>query len=136
LVLVLDDYHVIDNPEIHQGIEFLLEHRPPTLSLVLATRSDPPLPLPRLRARRELTEVRAAELRFTEEEAAALLNNALRLGLPAADVARLRERTEGWAAGLYLAALSLQGRPDRETFIREFAGDDRNIVDYLGAEVI
>jgi LuxR family transcriptional regulator, maltose regulon positive regulatory protein len=136
VVLVLDDLHVIDNPEIHAQIEFLIDHLPPTARLVVATRSDPPLPLPRLRARRELIEIRIDALRFNDTEATALLKETLGFDLAAADVARLRERTEGWAAGLYLAALSLRDRPDPAAFIREFAGDDRNVVDYLGAEVI
>jgi LuxR family maltose regulon positive regulatory protein len=136
VVLVLDDYHLIANEEIHEALAFLLEHLPPTLRLVISTRSDPPLPLPRLRARGELIEVRADALRFSDDEAAALLNGALGLRLSATDLARLQERTEGWAAGLYLAALSLEGRSDPEAFIQEFAGDDRHLVDYLGAEVI
>jgi LuxR family transcriptional regulator, maltose regulon positive regulatory protein len=136
LVLVLDDYHVIQNEEIHEAIRFLLDHVPRSLRLVIATRSDPPLQLPRLRARGDLTEIRSDDLRFSPDEAAALLNDALGLGLSTGDIARLRERTEGWAAGLYLAALSLQGRADAAEFIRAFAGDDRHVVDYLGAEVI
>ena len=136
VVLVLDDYHLVTNPEIHEAMTALLEHLPTTLHLVLATRSDPALPLPRLRVRDELVEIRAEDLRFSEQEAAGLLNDLLGLGLAAADVARLHERTEGWAAGLYLAALSLRGRSDHHQFVEAFAGDDRQVVDYLGLEVI
>jgi LuxR family maltose regulon positive regulatory protein len=136
LVLVLDDYHLIESAEIHESLAFLVDHLPRALHLVFSTRSDPPLPLARLRARRELREIRAGDLRFTPAEAAELLNVVLRLGLDPDDVARLHERTEGWAAGLYLAALSLRGREDAHTFIADFAGDDRHIVDYLGAEVL
>jgi LuxR family maltose regulon positive regulatory protein len=136
VVLVLDDYHAITNPEVHESVAFLLEHMPPTLQLVLATRSDPPLPLARLRARGELTEIRARELRFSEEEAETLLVDVLGLRVDARDVGRLHERTEGWAAGLYLAALSLHGRENVHQLIEAFAGDDRHIVDYLGIEVL
>jgi LuxR family transcriptional regulator, maltose regulon positive regulatory protein len=136
VVLVLDDYHVISNAEIHAEVDFFLEHLPPTLHLVLSTRSDPPLPLGRLRARGELLEVRAEDLRFSAAEATTFLNDVLELGLDPGDIARLHERTEGWAAGLYLAALWLRGRGDAHQFIEVFAGDDRHIVDYLGAEVL
>ncbi|MGH3032974.1 MAG: LuxR C-terminal-related transcriptional regulator [Gaiellaceae bacterium] len=136
VVLVLDDYHVVRNEGIHEGMAFLVEHLPPTLHLVLSGRSDPPLPLPRLRASGELVEIRAQELRFTTEEAAALLNGVLGLGVDPGDVTRLQQRAEGWAAGLYLAALSLRGRPDAHEFIQAFAGDERHVVDYLGAEVL
>jgi LuxR family maltose regulon positive regulatory protein len=136
VVLVLDDYHLVTNPEIHEAMTVLLEHLPATLHLVLATRSDPALPLPRLRVRGELVEIRAEDLRFSEQEAAALLNDLLGLDLEAADVTLLHERTEGWAAGLYLAALSLRGRSDSRQFVEAFAGDDRQVVDYLGLEVI
>jgi LuxR family maltose regulon positive regulatory protein len=135
-VLVLDDYHVITTREVHVSVTFLLEHLPPALRLVIATRSDPPLPLARLRARGELLEVRAEDLRFDAQEAGVFLNDVLGLGLDASDVARLHDRTEGWAAGLYLAALSLGGRDDARRRVDAFAGDDRHIVDYLGAEVL
>ncbi len=134
--LILDDFHVIDAQPIHDGVAFLLEHLPPRMHLVIASRSDPPLPLPRLRARGDVVEVRAAELRFTPEEAASFLTDAMRLDLSAGDVAALERRTEGWIAGLQLAALSMQGRADRSGFIRAFAGDDRYIVDYLVEEVL
>jgi LuxR family maltose regulon positive regulatory protein len=136
LVLVLDDYHSLENAEIHEAVAFLLDHAPPAFCLVIATRSDPALPLGRLRARGELLELRAGDLRFGPEESAELLNGILGLALEPGDVMRLHVRTEGWAAGLYLAALSLRGREDRAPFIAAFAGDDRHIVDYLGAEVL
>jgi LuxR family maltose regulon positive regulatory protein len=136
LVLVLDDYHVIDAPDVQDGMEFLLDHLPPQLHLVIASRADPALPLARLRGRGELVEVRAADLRFTPDEAAAYLNEVMGLVLTARDVAALEERTEGWIAALQLAALSMQGREDVAGFIAGFAGDDRYIVDYLAEEVL
>jgi LuxR family maltose regulon positive regulatory protein len=136
VVLVLDDYHLIGAQPIHQGIGFLLDHLPPQLRLVIAGRADPPLPLSRLRARGELAEVRAADLRFTANEPAAFLNEVMGLHLAAEDIATLETRTEGWIAGLQLAALSMQGREDVAGFIRAFAGDDRYIVDYLAEEVL
>ncbi len=136
VVLALDDYHVIDNVEIHGPIEQLIERLPATTYLVLATRSDPPLPLGRLRARGQLTEIRADDLRFTTAEAGTFLNDVLELELDEHEVASLHDRTEGWAAGLQLAGLSVKGRDDRRRFIDAFAGDDQQIVDYLGAEVL
>jgi LuxR family maltose regulon positive regulatory protein len=136
VVLVLDDYHAIANQDIHEGVAMLVDHLPRSLHLVLATRSDPPLPLALLRARGELREVRASELRFSNEQTATLLNDVLHLGLSEADVDTLQRRTEGWAAGLYLAALSLHGRSQTRELIRSFAGTDRHIVDYLGVEVL
>ncbi len=136
VVLVLDDYHAIDAPDIHRGMAFVLDHLPPQLHLVIATRSDPALPLARLRARGELAEVRAADLRFTPDEAARYLNGVMGLGLTGPDVAALEGRTEGWIAALQLAALSIQGRDDVAGFIAGFAGDDRYIVDYLVEEVL
>ena len=135
-VLVLDDYHTITSAAIHEAVGYLLDHLPENWQIAIATRSDPPLPLGRLRARRQMIEIRAADLRFTDEEAAALLNGILQLGLEPEDVARLRSRTEGWAAGLQLAALSLRGREDAPAFIASFEGDDRQVVDYLGFEVL
>jgi LuxR family maltose regulon positive regulatory protein len=135
-VLILDDYHVIDAQPVHSAVAFLLDHLPPHMHLVVATRSDPPLPLARLRGLGELTELRASELRFTPDETAAFLNEVMGLGLSAADVAALETRTEGWIVGLQLAALSMQGREDAAGFIRAFAGDDRYIVDYLIEEVL
>ncbi len=136
VVLVLDDYHVIEGREVQDGMAFLLDHLPGQIHLMIAARSDPALPLGRLRARGELTEIRAAELRFTPEEAASYLNQTMHLGLTAADVAALEGRTEGWIAALQLAALSLRGRGDIAAFIAGFAGDDRYIVDYLVEEVL
>ena len=136
IVLVLDDYHVIDAHDVHQGMAFLLEHLPPQIHVVIATRADPPLPLARLRGRAELVEIRAADLRFTPDEALAYLNEVMDLNLTAQDVAALEGRTEGWIAALQLAALSIQGRDDVAGFIAGFAGDDRYIVDYLVEEVL
>ena len=136
VVLVLDDYHVIDAPEVQDGMAFLLDHLPPGLHVVIASRADPALPLARLRARGELAEIRAAELRFTPDEAAAYLNEMMGLELTARDVAALEARTEGWIAALQLAALSMQGRDDVAGFIAGFAGDDRYVVDYLAEEVL
>jgi len=136
LVVVLDDYHVVDAPEVHTGLTFILEHQPPQLHLILATRVDPPLPMAQLRARGQLVEVRAGDLRFTPEEASAYLNGSMALGLSDDDAATLEQRTEGWIAALQLAALSLQGREDAGAFIADFAGDDHYIVDYLAEEVL
>src|SRR5450631_2812044 len=136
VVLVLDDYHVIDARDVHEGMAFMLEHLPPQIHLVIAGRADPALPLPRLRGRGELVEIRAADLRFTADEAAAYLNDVMGLVLTAQDVAALEGRTEGWIAALQLAALSMQGRDDAAGFIAGFAGDDRYIVDYLVEEVL
>lgn len=136
IVLILDDYHLIDNPAIHEGITFLLDHLPPRMHLVLASRSDPPLPLARLRARGELTELRASDLRFTPEEASAFLCRGAGLDLTEGDVEALERRTEGWAAGLQLAALSIEGREDAHGFVTRFSGDNRYIADYLVEEVL
>jgi LuxR family maltose regulon positive regulatory protein len=136
VVLVLDDYHVIDAHEVHGGMAFLLEHLPPRIHLVITTRADPALPLARLRGRGELVEIRAADLRFTPAEAAAYLNETMGLDLAAPDIAALAGRTEGWIAALQLAALSIQGRDDVAGFIAGFSGDDRYIVDYLVEEVL
>jgi LuxR family transcriptional regulator, maltose regulon positive regulatory protein len=136
VVLVLDDYHVVDAPDVQDGMAFLLEHLPPQMHLVIATRADPAVPLARLRAKGELVEIRAADLRFTRDEAAAYLNEAMGLALTAPDVAALEGRTEGWIAALQLAALSMRDRDDIAGFIAGFAGDDRYIVDYLVEEVL
>ena len=136
VVLVLDDYHAVDAPEIQAGMTFLLEHLPSQAHLVIATRADPALPLARMRARGELVEIRAADLRFTPDAANAYLNEVMGLDLGASDVAVLEARTEGWIAALQLAALSMQGREDVAGFIASFAGDDRYIVDYLVEEVL
>lgn len=136
VVLVLDDLHVIDGRDIHGGLTYLLDHLPPNVHLVLATRSDPPLPLSRLRARGELVEVRSNDLRFTREEAADYFAGPMGLTLTAADITTLADRTEGWAAALQLAGLSLQDRDDPGAAVARFAGDDRFIVDYLADEVL
>jgi hypothetical protein len=136
VVLVLDDYHVIDAGDVQDGMTFLLEHLPAQVHLVIASRADPALALARLRGRGELVEIRAADLRFTPDEAAAYLNEVMGLQLRAQDVAALEGRTEGWIAALQLAALSMQGRDDVAGFIAGFAGDDRYIVDYLVEEVL
>jgi LuxR family maltose regulon positive regulatory protein len=136
LFLVLDDYHLITNPTCHQTLTFFLDHLPADVHVALSGRSDPPLPLARMRARGELAELRATDLQFTDEEASELLNGSMGLRLDASDVGRLAERTEGWAAGLYLAGLSLRGREDASGFIAAFHGDNRHIADYLGTEVL
>ncbi|MEO8971460.1 MAG: AAA family ATPase, partial [Ktedonobacteraceae bacterium] len=135
-VLVLDDYHVIDTKAVDQALTYLVEHLPPQMHLVIATREDPQLPLARLRARSHLTELRAADLRFTASEASAFLSQVMGLSLSAEDIAALEDHTEGWIAGLQLAALSMQGHQDVSGFIQAFAGDHRYIVDYLVEEVL
>lgn len=136
IVLVLDDYHLIDAEPVDRALAFLLDHMPSQLCLVIATREDPPLALARLRARGQLAEVRASDLRFTLGEAVEFLNQVMGLSLTPEDVAALEARTEGWVAGLQLAALSLQGRQDVSGFIQAFAGDHRYIADYLVDEVL
>ena len=131
LVLVLDDYHLVRGEPIHASLAFLLRHLPATLHLAIASRVDPPLPVAALRAAGQVTEVRAADLRFDEAEAEELLNGSLALGLDPADVELVRARTEGWAAGLQLAALSARSIDDPHEFARNFAGSDRLIGDYL-----
>ena len=135
-ILVLDDYHMIDSKPVDQALTFLLEHLPPQMHLVITTREDPQLPLARLRAQGRLTELRASDLRFTPSEAAQFLNQAMSQNLSASDIAALEDRTEGWVAGLQLAALSMQGQQDISGFIRSFAGDHQYIVDYLVEEVL
>ena len=135
-VLVLDDYHVLDAKPVDQALAFLLEHLPPQMHLVIATREDPPLPLARLRVRGQLTELRAADLRFTPAEAAEFLNQVMGLNLSAEDIAALETRTEGWIAGLQLAALSMQGRSDTASFIESFTGSHHFVLDYLLEEVL
>ena len=134
--LVLDDYHLIGSQPVHESVGFLLEHLPPGLHPVLASRADPPLALARLRARGQLVELRAAELRFTPGEAAAMLREAAGADLPDVAVAALATRTEGWAAGLQLAALSLRGEPDVAGFVAAFTGSHRFVLDYLAEEVL
>ena len=136
VLLVLDDYHLIDSQAVHESLLFLLEYVPPGLRMVLASRSDPPLPLARLRAGGQLAELRAAELRFTADEAAALLREAIGADLPGTAVAALTARTEGWAAGLQLAGLSLRGQADTAGFVAAFSGSHRYVLDYLTGEVL
>jgi len=136
VLLVVDDYHLIEAQPVHASLEFLVEHLPPGLDLVVASRADPPLPLPRLRAGGRLAELRAADLRFTAEEAAALLREATGGELPGEAVAALAARTEGWAAGLQLAALSLRGQADPAGFVAAFGGSHRYVLDYLTEEVL
>jgi len=135
-VLVLDDYHLIESQTIHEALTFLIDHLPPQMHLVIATRADPPLPLPRLRARDEITELRAADLRFTPEEAATFLNLVMGLELSSGDIAELEGRTEGWIAGLQMAALAMQNHGDVPGFIASFTGSNRHVVDYLAEEVL
>jgi LuxR family maltose regulon positive regulatory protein len=134
--LVLDDYHTIIAEPIQRGMTFLLEHLPSQLHLVLATHADPPLPLARLRAQGQLSEVRVADLRFGTAEASAFLQTVMRLDLPAESITTLELRTEGWIAGLQLAALSLQGRADLSAFLAAFTGSHRYVLDYLSEEVL
>jgi LuxR family maltose regulon positive regulatory protein len=135
-VLVLDDYHVIDSKPFDEALTFLLEHLPPQMHLVIATREDPHLPLARLRARGQLTELRAADLRFTPTEAAEFLNQMMGLNLSAEDIAALETRTEGWIAGLQLAAISMHGHQDPASFIKSFTGSHHFVLDYLLEEVL
>lgn len=136
LALVLDDYHLIDSPAIHEALTILVDRLPPHIHLIIGTRADPPLPLARWRVQGRLAELRAADLRFTTEEAAAFLHSTMGLDLPPEAIQALEERTEGWAAALQLAALSIRDRADAATFIARFAGSHRAIVDYLAEEVI
>ena len=138
VALVLDDYHLVEAEPVHKSVGFLLDHRPPALHLVLASRADPPLALARLRARGQLAELRAAEVRFTTEEAAAVLREAAGPGLSLSDaaLAALAARTEGWVAGLQLAGLSLRGQPDVAGFVASFSGSHRYVLDFLAEEVL
>ena len=135
-ILVLDDYHRIEVRPIHDALTFLLDGLPPQMHLAIATRSDPPLPLARLRGRGELSELRAADLRFTANEAATYLNQVMGLDLSAEEVAALENRTEGWIVGLQMAALSMQGREDSANFVRAFTGSHHFVIDYLLEEVL
>jgi LuxR family maltose regulon positive regulatory protein len=136
VVLVLDDYHLVEAPAVHESLAGLLDRLPPQLRLVLASRADPPLPLARLRARGQLAELREADLRFGSDEAAELLRTAVGIELPEAAVAALEKRTEGWATGLQLAALSLQGQRDIDAFVAGFSGSHRFVLDFLAEEVL
>ncbi len=135
-LIVLDDYHVIKAQPVHDAVSFLVEHLPPQIHLVIATRADPPLPLARLRARGQLTEIRLEDLRFTSEETLVLLNQAMGLDISAGDIAALQSRTEGWIAGLHMAAITMRDRTDRSDFIHSFTGSTRYILDYLVEEVL
>src|SRR2546428_5668210 len=134
--LVLDDYHVIDAKPVDHALTYLVDHLPPQMHLVIATREDPPLPLARLRVGGHLTELRAVDLRFTPSEAAAFLNQVMGLNLSAKDIAALETRTEGWIAGLQLAAISMQGQKDTTSFIKSFTGSHHFVLDYLVEEVL
>ena len=136
ITVVLDDYHLIDSERVHEAVSFLLEHLPENVRLVVSGRTDPPLPLARLRARGQMTEIRAADLRFTPEEAAAFLNEVMGLSLSEVDVAALEEVTEGWIAALQLAALSMRGRKDPSGFVESFSGSNRHVLDFLAEEVL
>ncbi|MBO0844709.1 MAG: helix-turn-helix transcriptional regulator [Nocardioides sp.] len=136
VVLVLDDYHAIVNPQLHEQVGYLVDHLPPGAHVIVSTRADPSLPLSRLRARGELVEVRTADLRFTADETARYLATAVDAEMSPADATTLADRTEGWAAALQLAALSMRGRDDISGFVGRFAGDDRYVVDYLAEEVL
>lgn len=136
LELVLDDYHLIVSNSVHALTEQLIDHAPPTVHLIISTRRDPPLPLPRLRARGELVELRADALRFQQPEVTGFLEQVMGLTLPEHDIAELSRRTEGWIAGVQLAALSLRGREQASDFIERFTGTDRFVLDYLSEEVL
>jgi LuxR family transcriptional regulator, maltose regulon positive regulatory protein len=136
VVLILDDYHLVEAPPVHDSVAFLLGRLPPGLRLMLASRADPPLPLARLRGRGQLAELHAGDLRFTLAETAAFLREVTGLDLPAASVAALQDRTEGWAAGVQLAALSLREQADPAGFVATFAGSHRYVLDYLTEEVL
>ncbi len=135
-VLVLNDYHVVQSPPIHQALSFLLQHLPPRLHIVIVTREDPPLALSRLRARRQLVELRAADLRFTADETAEFLRQSLNITLAPEEIAALEARTEGWIAGLHLAALAMQHRGQAADFVKAFTGSNRFIIEYLVEEVL
>ena len=136
LVVVLDDYHCIQDPEIQAGVQYVLDHMPAQACLAITTRIDPPLPVHRWRARGQLTEIRAADLRFTTEEAAEFLTHQMGLDLQPEDIRKLEQRTEGWATGLQLAALSMQGRPEPQGFIDQFSGSHHFVLEYLMNEVL
>lgn len=136
ITLVLDDYHLIENQEIHDTISFLLAHQPKNLHLVISTRANPPLPIAQLRAKRRLTELRAEDLRFTFEEGRTFLNEVMNLGLTEEEIRLLEERTEGWGVGMLLAAQTLQGKSNKKEFISAFSGSQKFILEYLIEEVL
>ena len=134
-VLVIDDYHLIQTPLIHQLLNFLIEHLPPQLHTVIVTREDPPLPLPRLRAQGQMLEIRQEDIRFTIEETTDFLGNVISEELSSESIAAVNRRTEGWVTGIQLFVLSLQKHPDAEEFIQSFTGSERFVLDYLFEEV-
>ena len=136
IYLVLDDYQFISNPTIHKGIAYLLDHIPANLHLIIATRSDPPLPLARLRGRNCLLELRSEDLRFTADEAADFLNQVMHLPLSAQEITTLENHTEGWIAGLQMAAVSMQGRSDFAGFIQASSDSHCYVLDYLAEEAL
>jgi len=136
IILTIDDYHVIESPQVEEALAYLLEHQPPNLHLIIVTRIDPQLPFARLRARNQLTEIRARDLRFSYAEAAEFLNGVMGLDLSAEDIAALERRTEGWIVGLQLAAISMRGQKDTSALIRSFTGSHRYVLDYLIEEVL
>jgi LuxR family maltose regulon positive regulatory protein len=136
LAIVLDDYHLIDSDHVHGVVSFMLDHLPPNVHLIISSRIDPPLPLPRLRARGQIAEINAADLSFAPEEAASFLKDTMGLNLSEEDVAALEERTEGWIAGLQLAALSMRDREVVSGFIQAFSGSNRDVLDFLTEEVL
>jgi LuxR family maltose regulon positive regulatory protein len=136
ILFVLDDYHLINNPKIHEALEYFLDHQPVQVHLAMTTREDPPFPLARMRARGQMTEIRANDLRFTPQETAQFFNQSMKLDLTPQSVEDLEKRTEGWAVGLQLAGLALQSLPDPQKFIETFRGSHRYVLDYLAEEVL
>ena len=136
LSIVLDDYHMIETPEIHDGLAFFVEHIPPQLRLIITTRTDPPLPLARMRVRNQLLELRSADLRFLPQQIEAFFTDVMGLTLTSDEVEVLDSRVEGWVAGLQLAGLALQGKENRAEFIASFAGEHHYVLDYLGDEIL
>ena len=136
IALILDDYHVIREQAIHESLQFVLDHLPPCLHLLLASRADPQLPLARLRARGQVVEIRETDLRLSDEEAATFLRQVMNLALTAEEISRLETRTEGWIAGLQLAALSLRRHADVSAFLQAFTGSHRLILDYVQEEIL
>ena len=136
IVLTLDDYHLISNPQIHEALEYFLDHLPTQVHLAITTRQDPPLPLARMRARREMTEIRAHDLRFSSVEARQFFIDSMKLDLSDEAADALETRTEGWAVGLQLAGLAIQNLADPQRFIETFRGSHRFVLDFLAEEVI
>jgi LuxR family maltose regulon positive regulatory protein len=136
IMVVLDDYHLIYSEPVHEAVTYLIEHLPENVHLVISGRTDPPLPLPKLRAQGQMAEIRAAELRFTSDEAAAFLRDAMALALSDADIVALGEITEGWVAALQLVALSMRDRLDASGFVESFSGSNRHVLDFLADEVL